>query len=353
LEINHRPTCDFDYTPTANLTYETEITFTAKDVNDEDGDDIASYSWEFSDGGTGTSTSTKHTFAAGGSVWAKLTVEDARGLTGSKQKTFDVTTPPVVPVAKFSWDPNTPGVGDEVEFTDTSTTPTGTTITGWDWDFGDDEDSDEQNPKHTYSAGGTYTVSLTVTNSDTQTHTITHDIEVSALKPTADFDYSPTTPDVGDPVTFTDTSAAAGEATIESWSWNFGDGQTATVKNPTHTFDTMGTYTVTLTVTDSNEETSVVGPPVMMYSYPNPASNTATIAYRVPDGSTDLMLRVYNITGALVFEQELAVGASPYTWGLDSTGGTAQPNGLYLCVVVAKANGSTIKSPIFKLLIQR
>jgi len=94
LEINHRPTCDFDYTPSTDLTYETEITFTAKDVDDEDSDDIASYSWEFSDGGTGTGTSTKHTFAAGGSVWAKLTVEDARGLTGSKQKTFDVTTPP-------------------------------------------------------------------------------------------------------------------------------------------------------------------------------------------------------------------------------------------------------------------
>lgn len=361
LEINHRPTCDFDYTPSADLTYETETTFTAKNVSDVDGDDIIAHRWEFSDGGSGTGTSVKHTFAAGGSVWAKLTVEDERGLTGSKQKTFDVTTPPVVPVAQFTWDPNTPGVGDEVEFTDTSTTPTGTTITGWDWDFGDDEDSDEQNPTHTYGAGGTYTVSLTVTNSDTQTHTVTHDIEVSALKPTADFDYSPITPDVGDPVAFTDTSAAAGEATIESWSWNFGDGTTVTTQNPTHSYAVIGTYTVSLTVTDSNEETSnahaeqiVVGPPVMMYSYPNPTANAATIAYRAPDGSTDLVLRIYNITGALVFEQELTAGASPYTWDLNSTGNAAQPNGLYLCVVVAKdASGRTIKSPIFKLLIQR
>jgi len=361
LAINHRPTCDFNYAPFTDLTYETEIAFTAKDVNDEDGDDIVAHRWEFSDGGTGTGTSVKHTFAAGGTVWAKLTVEDARELTGSKTKTFDVEPPPVVPVAQFTWDPNTPGVGDEVEFTDTSTTPTGTTITGWDWDFGDDEDSDEQNPTHTYGAGGTYTVSLTVTNSDTQTHTVTHDIEVSALKPTADFDYSPITPDVGDPVAFTDTSAAAGEATIESWSWNFGDGTTVTTQNPTHSYAVIGTYTVSLTVTDSNEETSnahaeqiVVGPPVMMYSYPNPTANAATIAYRAPDGSTDLVLRIYNITGALVFEQELTAGASPYTWDLNSTGNAAQPNGLYLCVVVAKdASGRTIKSPIFKLLIQR
>jgi PKD repeat protein len=192
LAINHRPTCDFDYAPEENLSYDTEITFTAKDVNDVDGDGIAAHRWEFSDGGTGTGTSVKHTFAAGGTVWAKLTVEDARELTGSKTKTFDVEPPPVVPEAQFTWTPESPAVGEEVEFTDTSTTPTGTTITGWDWGFGDDETSDEQNPKHTYSAGGTYTVSLTVTNSDAQTDTVTHDIEVPALKPTADFDYSPT-----------------------------------------------------------------------------------------------------------------------------------------------------------------
>ena len=57
---------------------------------------------------------------------------------------------------------------------------------------------------------------------------------------------------------------------------------------------------------------------------------------------------------SLVFEQTLTVGASPYTWDLTSTAGTAQPNGLYLCIVVAKdANGRTIKSLIFKLLIAR
>jgi len=361
LAINHRPTCDFDYDPLENLTYETEIIFTAKDVNDEDGDDIVAHRWEFSDGGTGTGTSVKHTFATGGSVWAKLTVEDARGMTGSKTKTFDVEPPPVVPVAQFTWTPESPAVGEEVEFTDTSTTPTGTTITGWDWDFGDDEDSDEQNPTHTYSAGGTYTVSLTVTNSDAQTDTVTHDIEVSALKPTADFDYSRTAPDVGDTVTFTDKSTAADPATITGWSWNFGDGTTSTAQNPTHSYAVIGTYTVSLTVTDSESQTSnayteqtVVGPPVMMYSYPNPTSNAATIVYRVPDGATDLKLRIFNITGALVYEADLAAGVTEHAWGLASTAGDPLPNGLYLCVVVAKnATGGTLPPATFKLLIQR
>jgi len=363
LAINHRPTCDFDYAPATDLTYQTEITFTAKDVNDEDGDAIKSYSWTFSDGGPGTGTSVKHTFAAGGSVWAKLTVEDARGLTGSKQKAFDVTTPPVVPVAKFTWAPEAPGVGDEVTFTDTSTTPTGTTITKWSWDFDGDgtEDSTEQNPKHTYSAADTYTASLTVTNSNSETDTVTNDIVVSALKPTANFSYSPTTPDVGDPIVFTDTSTAAGSATITGWSWNFGDGTTAATQNPTHSYAVMGTYTVRLTVTDSGGQTSnayteqiVVGPPVMVYSYPNPASDAATFVYRVPDGAKDLKLRIFNITGALVYEADLAAGVTEHAWGLASTAGDPLPNGLYLCVVVAKnATGGTLPPATFKLLIQR
>ncbi|HHR86355.1 MAG TPA: T9SS type A sorting domain-containing protein, partial [Candidatus Acetothermia bacterium] len=123
------------------------------------------------------------------------------------------------------------------------------------------------------------------------------------------------------------------------------------------------TYTVSLVVTDDKDadsaevtkEITVSGPErTVIYSYPNPASTQASIVYYLPTGATDPVLRIYNITGALVFEQELTAGASPYVWNLNSTGGTPQPNGLYLCVVVAKnAGGGTIKSPTFKLLIAR
>jgi len=363
LAINHRPTCDFDYTPSTNLTYETEITFTAKNVSDVDGDDIVAHRWEFSDGGTGSGTSVKHTFAAGGTVWAKLTVEDARGLTGSKTKTFSVEPPPVVPAAQFTWAPQAPATGEEVTFTGTSTTPTGTTITDRSWDLDGDgtEDSDAENPTHTYTAPGTYEVSLTVTNSDAQTDTVTHEVEVPAAKPTADFDYSPPAPNVRQTITFEDKSTAVDPATIETWAWDFGDDSTSTDQDPTHTYTTMGTYTVSLTVTDSNEETSnahteeiVVGPATMVYSYPNPASDAVTIVYRLPEGATDPVLRIFDLVGRLVRQEDLDAAQTAYAWDLTSDGGTALPNGLYVCVVTAQnANERAIKSQLFKLLIDR
>ena len=47
---------------------------------------------------------------------------------------------------------------------------------------------------------------------------------------------------------FTDASTISSGA-IQSWLWNFGDGNTSTSQNPTHTYATTGTYTVTLSIT--------------------------------------------------------------------------------------------------------
>lgn len=63
------------------------------------------------------------------------------------------------------------------------------------------------------------------------------------VEPVADFDVAPTTGDAPIAVSFTDESS--NEPT--SWLWDFGDGATSTSQNPTHTYTSAGTYTVTLT----------------------------------------------------------------------------------------------------------
>ncbi len=68
------------------------------------------------------------------------------------------------------------------------------------------------------------------------------------VPPTANFSANPTTVQVGGTVTFHDLST--GNPT--SWSWNFGDGGTSTQQNPTHVYNNVGDYTVTLTVSNAN-----------------------------------------------------------------------------------------------------
>jgi PKD repeat protein len=73
----------------------------------------------------------------------------------------------------------------------------------------------------------------------------TINIQVVEIPPTASFSASPTSTCDGI-VQFTDASLNA-----ESWSWDFGDGNTSTAQNPLHNYVTNGTYTVELTVTNS------------------------------------------------------------------------------------------------------
>jgi PKD repeat protein/Leucine-rich repeat (LRR) protein len=87
----------------------------------------------------------------------------------------------------------------------------------------------------------------------TTTTVVIHDSE--ALE--AAFEAQPGVAFVEEEVRFADRST--GE--IDSWSWSFGDGADSTARNPVHTYDTPGTYVVTLTVSGpggSDSETSSV-----------------------------------------------------------------------------------------------
>lgn len=53
---------------------------------------------------------------------------------------------------------------------------------------------------------------------------------------------------VGEPIQFTDASSSG--VAITNWNWNFGDGNTSTEQNPVHVFQTAGTYSVSLEVTN-------------------------------------------------------------------------------------------------------
>ena len=153
------------------------------------------------------------------------------------------------PAANFSADQTTVFAGEQVHFSDLSAN----NPTSWSWNFpgGDPASSTTQNPSVTYNSPGTYSVTLSASNSagnDAETKSDYITVEPVVLPPGADFSASQTVIDAGQQVTFTDESSN----TPTGWAWNFpgGDPASSTAQNPSVTYNSPGTYSVTLTATN-------------------------------------------------------------------------------------------------------
>jgi len=91
------------------------------------------------------------------------------------------------------------------------------------------------------------------------------------LPPNADFDYDPSNPYTNDVIQFTDLSTDS-DGTIVSWDWDFGDSQTSSNQNPTHSYPENITYTVTLTVTDDDSATDSISKDIIVLNQ-NPVAD--------------------------------------------------------------------------------
>jgi PKD repeat protein len=209
---------------------------------------VATWSWDFGDGGTSTERNPMHGYVAEGSYTVSLAVTGPAGSDAETKTDYISVSAPAGDIAAGFIASPTYGVKPlTVQFTDISTSASG--ITSWSWDFGDAGTSTETSPQHEYATEGLYTVSLTVSGLDGEsTETKPNFIQVYATgEITANFFASPPSGDEPLTVWFTDTSTAT--SGVDTWYWDFGDGGTGTTQFPQHIFKYPGTYTVSLTVT--------------------------------------------------------------------------------------------------------
>jgi len=180
------------------------------------------------------------------------------GLAVSNISSVSVTVnPPNQPPIATAGPDQTVNEDDTVTFDgSTSSDPDGT-ITAYNWDFGDGSSASGSSTTHVYTSQGTYTITLTVTDNAGLTDTDIALVTVNNLPPVANAGLDKSG-NVNESITFDGSASTDTTSDIPSliYEWSFGDGQTALGKIVTHSYQTQGIYTSTLTVTDNDVATA-------------------------------------------------------------------------------------------------
>jgi len=210
-----------------------------------------SITWTFGDGASATGTTVTHTFTSAQSFTVTETATDSSSplQTATSSKAVTVSPPPP-PSTSFTFLPSTPLVNTPVAFTAVTTGGTSPyTVT---WNFGDGTTGTGPTVSHTFTTAQSFIITETAADSSSprQTATSSRFLTVSTTPPlSATITASTSSAQVGQTVSF--TASATGGTTPYSYAISFGDGATGTGRTPTHAYSTAGSYTVTVTVTDS------------------------------------------------------------------------------------------------------
>jgi len=197
------------------------------------------YSWDFGDGNSSSLLNPSHTYSSSGVFSVTLTATSTNGSCVSVAN--GTATVNELPVADFNTSSECDG--DNVVFTNNST---GDNLTFF-WDFGDNNTSTSFEPSHVYDLPGSYIVELEVTSDDECSDSFFKRVDIYQ-NPSPIFFIGDAC--LNDDIEFSNLTNEQGNTYL--YDWDFGDSNTSSDKNPTHTYSTSGTYTVVLTATTSD-----------------------------------------------------------------------------------------------------
>jgi PKD repeat protein len=203
------------------------------------------YSWNFGDGTPGASGQTvSHTYNTAGTMSPTCTVTDNSGTKASGATPVTVNQPITVTVtASHSY------VSPGTAITFSLTVSGGSnSYTNYTWVFGDGTNGYGTSLVHTYASAGVYNATAYVKDSLSGMGTGSVTIFVVNLAVTATDSASYGVPGT---TLYFNASASGGGGSPYSYSWSFGDSTTGTGASTTHVYSSPGSYTPSVTVTDS------------------------------------------------------------------------------------------------------
>lgn len=226
--VTVHPLPSIDFTSLDSICLNAGMTFTNLSTG------VASMNWDFGDGTSSSLTNPVHAYSTPGYYTVTLSgISQTYGCTTQATKTIKVNPGPT---SQLSLGPNGGCVELTVQMTNNSTG-----IVSQVWNFGDGNSSLLSNPSHTFTTPGSYAVQLIVLDNIGCPDTATQVVTVHPL-PVVDFTFTPVDPCVQPTVVnFTNQSTNAA-----GYNWNFGNGLSSTLTNPSSTYQQVGDYTVTL-----------------------------------------------------------------------------------------------------------
>ncbi|MBC7128445.1 MAG: PKD domain-containing protein [Thermoplasmatales archaeon] len=295
-----KPICKFNFSPTIPYSLE-EVSFIDASF-DFDGD-IVSWFWSFGDENYSNERNPKHAYAKRGIYKIKLTVFDDEGKNDTMEKYIEVLNLP--PVANFTWEPLSPTDLDNITFNASSSYDLDGYIVNYTWQFGDGSIAYGEIVQHRYTDNGTYNVTLSIIDDDGGENNITKSIEVLNLPPVANFTYEPLQPFSLTTITFNASSSYDLDGYIVNYTWQFGDGSFGYGIIAEHSYNSSGTYNVTLSITDDDGGENNITKSIEVLNLPPVANFTWQ-----PPNPTDLDNIIFNASSSYDLDGSIV----NYTW---------------------------------------
>lgn len=280
---NQLPTAAFSFLP-SSPTVGATVSFNGGASSDVDGA-IVSYTWDFNgDGFTDAiGLSVTYAFPTTGAYSARLTVTDDDGATDTETRIINVgPSANQAPTAAFSFSPPAAQPNEWISFNANSSTDVDGTITGYSWNFGDGTTGSGVTAFHRYSSAGTYTVQLVVTDDDSATGSTSRQVVVqSAAAPdltVSSMTFSPSSPVVGQTLTFTVTIQNIGNANAGAFRVRLQGAATATQSYISSLFvGSSRTISLSLPLGASSETFTVTADDLAQVGESNEGNNTRSV----------------------------------------------------------------------------